>query len=119
MNDSETNLGFAPDNTAADLQAEVQSLRSVVVGALLALVIIGISLNAFMMRQASMAGNQAAEAQKFVDEFNTVNIPAAREFWSKLTDYSKTHPDFAPVMTKFGPFFQVPPTNPAAAAPKK
>jgi hypothetical protein len=119
MNESETNLDMAPDNTVAALQEEIQSLRTLMVGALLVLIVFSASLDFFLSRQARIASTQAADAQKYIDEFNTLSIPPARDFWNKLTEFSKTHPDVSPILAKYSPYFQVPATNVPAAALKK
>jgi hypothetical protein len=103
----------------ATLQEEVQALRALMVGALLVLIVFSASLDFFLSRQARMASTQAAEAQKYIEEFNTMSIPPAREFWNKLTEFSKTHPDVSPLLAKYSPYFQVPATNVPVAPPKK
>src|SRR4051794_11987387 len=117
MNSFETNVDIASDNTVAALREEVQSLRTLFVGALLVLIILSGSLNIFLMRQASIASNQAGESQKNLDEFNTVSVPMARELWGRLNEFSKTHPDVNPIITKYAPFFQVPVTNAPVPVP--
>jgi hypothetical protein len=69
------------------------------------------------LRQTSMLSGQAAESQQIVNAFREGGAGQAVEFWNKLNDYARTHPDFAPVVQKYSGFISLH-TN-APVAPKK
>jgi len=122
MNESDTNLDIAPPEptTVRLLEEEVQSLRTLLVCTLLVLLVLGGSLNVFLLRQASVMGNQAAEQQRIVDQFNTVKAPMAREFWTRMIQYSNNHQDFkSNVIDKYKPYLGIPTPAPTATTPKK
>jgi hypothetical protein len=104
MNESETNIDSASGPTLQGLQEELRSLRLLVVSTLAILFIFSVCLNIYLSRQAMVVSNQAAEAQKAVEEFNSFGAPWANTFWNKLLDYSKTHPDFAPIVSKYSTY---------------
>jgi hypothetical protein len=108
MDQSETNLDIATDPALRALQEEVQSLRNIFIGALVVMIMLSGALNIFLLRQASIAGGQVAESQRFINEFQTQNVPVALDFWAKLQDYTKSHPDFKPILDKYATFMQTP-----------
>ncbi len=124
MNESETHLDVAPETTIHALEEEVQSLRTLFICTLLVLIVLSAALNIFLLRQASLAGTQAAEQQKAVDQYNNVNAPVAREMWVQLLKYAEKHPDFkSSIIAKYSPYLGMPAPSstppPAAGAPKK
>jgi hypothetical protein len=116
MNESDTNLDVMPESAIRALQEEVQSLRTLIIGLLLVLILLSGAFNLFLLRQAHLVSTQATETKKMVEEYQA-NLPGIFEFWNKLGDFAKTHPDFKPIMDKYSPFFQIPPK--AAPVQKK
>ncbi|MDB6125633.1 MAG: hypothetical protein JWQ71_4626 [Pedosphaera sp.] len=119
MNESEANIDSASGPSLKTLQEELQSLRTLVTGALAILFIFSVCLNIFLSRQAMVVSNQAAEAQKAVDEFRTFGAPWANDFWYKLLAYSKTHNDIAPIISKYSPYITASPPQATNNAVKK
>ena len=70
----------------------------------------------FGLKDSRRAAQAAKETQARIEEFNRVNEPQFQEIVRRLREYSKTHPDVVPILTKYGAI-QV--TNTSAAAPKK
>ena len=118
MNEFENKLDAAADPTVHELREELRSLRALISTTLIVLIVFVCCLNAFLLRQASIVGNEAASAQKFVADFESFGGPWARNFWDKLKDYSKTHPDFAPIISKYNSFIVENPANTAPAGKK-
>src|SRR5512135_1573296 len=88
-----------------DLQAQFDALQHLVVSILLLVFITSAVLTFFLWRQwvwvkRDLAG--AAPARQMVAEFQKANAPAMNSFVSKITEYGRTHPDFAPIMAKYG-----------------
>jgi hypothetical protein len=112
----------APDSELAELKAECAALRHQTNLLLLGLIVASLVLTGFL-------GVQSVRAGKELDQFRTnagqVNInlnneeATLRSVFARLMDYGKTHPDFMPVLTKYG-IPQIVSSNAApAVAPKK
>jgi hypothetical protein len=100
MNESETN---APAQT--ELMDQIVALRHQVFTLLLALVIVSGTLTVYLYRQASTAGKDIAairpQATKTLQAFNQ-NRVGMENFVKQLTAYGNTHPDFQPILRKYG-----------------
>jgi hypothetical protein len=109
MNEPGTNLDTTRDSGLAAMQEEMQSLRAVVVTTLFALIILSGAVNIYLMRQARTVVAESENMQRMIVEYNTVKAPMAMDLWRKLTDYTRTHPDFKPIYDKYSPLIHVPP----------
>ena len=93
----------------AALRAELDSLRTHVNFALLVILLAGLPVAAFLMKQNGVLRRQAdlqeAQHAKTLAEFEKTFRPSAASFITTLMDYSKTHPDYAPILTKNGVTF--------------
>ena len=114
---NEPEMKFEGTSGSEDLRGEVQSLKTALSVAILLMFVFSFCVNLFMLRQTSMLSGQAAEAQQAVDSFRENGAGQAVEFWNKMNEYARTHPDFAPIMQKYSNFINVR-TN-APVAPKK
>jgi len=110
-----------------ELKEQCAALRSQTTALLLALVVLSGTLSAYLFVQARRArvdleafrpqANQVAEAIKRED-------PAIRDFFAKLNEFGRTHPDFQPVLSKYkiqtpaAPATATTSAPPAAPAPK-
>jgi hypothetical protein len=83
------------------LQQAVATLRNQFFGLLIVLLVLCGSFNLFMLRQLKMVRTQAVELGRAVNEYQKTSAPAMNELLSRLTDYSKTHPDFSPVLSRY------------------
>jgi len=94
-----------PQPAENNLQAQFDGLRQTVHTMLLLLVIVSGTLTIFLVRQWRFAKTDLdtlrPQAAQIVNEYNRVSAPAMQEFVRKLTDYSKSHPDFAPIAAKY------------------
>jgi hypothetical protein len=85
-------------------QGELESLRRLVAAALVLVIVFTVGVDYYISAQTSelgrMIGQQQQVAQQAVKNYGGFSSRAA-QFWSRLVDYSKTHPDFAPVMEKW------------------
>jgi hypothetical protein len=103
----------------AEMQAQMNSLKQLVIYALVLIFIVAGAINMYFWRQlrsvqTELAPLQAQSAQ-ITAEVSKVNT-AANEFAKRLIDFSKTHPDFAPILKKYN--LQAPPATNAPAAAK-
>jgi hypothetical protein len=109
MNEVEKKTSSPPDFN--QLQAQVESLRHLVVSLLVLLVVVSGTLNLYLLRQVRFTRNdlnavrlQTANINMtgFIAEYEKTTRPAMDEFVRKITQYGQTHPDFAPIMAKYG-----------------
>jgi hypothetical protein len=99
----------------ADLSEQVAALQRQVFTLLLALIVVSGTLTIFLYRQASLTGRDIAtikpQAQQLMQVYKQ-NLPNMETFVNQLVAYGQAHPDFRPILQKYG-------INPAATAPKK
>ncbi len=120
----------APTQPAAnDLREQYEALRHLVVSLLILVIIISGTLNIYLLRQYRTVSKDLAgirpQAAQMIAEYQKVSGPLMNDFVKKITEYGRTHPDFAPVLAKYG-LKPAGPTNlvpispaPAPAPPKK
>lgn len=111
MTESETNFEVAGDTGAEALRDELESLRTLVSVTLILLIVSSLCLNAFLFKQCLLANEQ----KDLILQNEATSKNAAIAMWTKLNDFSKGHPDFAPLMDKYRIYFN---TNSSAPAKK-
>ena len=116
MNESETN---PPVQT--ELMDQFVALRHQVFTLLLALVVVSGTLTVYLYRQASVTGKDIAaikpQATQIIKVFGE-NRVGMENFVKQLSAYGSTHPDFQPILIKYG-IVEQPATAPAAPKTKK
>lgn len=110
-----------PEETSSS--SEVETLKNQVFILLIALIVVSGTLTIFLYRQASLTNKDIDEAQKNaqrVGEAVARNESAVGTFVGELMEYGQKHPDFLPVLKKYGmvPTPGMPALTPAPA-PKK
>jgi hypothetical protein len=122
MNESETNSPVQTGSSVqTDLMDQVVALRHQVFTLLLALVVVSGTLTVYLYRQAHVVGKDLAavrpQATAMIEAFKR-DQQTMENFVKQLTAYGVTHPDFQPILKKYG---IVPQAQSAAApaAPKK
>jgi hypothetical protein len=115
---------------ASDLRAQFDQLRHLISSVLILVIVISGTLGIYLLRQWQSSRKDLAAirppAAQMIAEYQKVSGPLMSDFVKKITDYGRTHPDFAPVLAKYG-LRPTGPTNtaltapgaPPAAAPKK
>ena len=105
-----------PDSNS-DLNSEISALRQQVYVLLIALIVVSGTLSVYLYRQASITGKDIdaikPQAQQIIGAFNQ-NQKLMIDFVNQLVVYGQTHPDFRPVLLKYG--IQPPPSG--TPAPK-
>jgi len=108
--------------TKPEPNPEIAALKNQVFTLLMALIVLSGTLTIFLYRQSSLAGSDLAQAKQ-LNVMVTQNETALGNFLNSLVAYGEKHPDFLPVLKKYGitPQPGVPAgTAPVApAAPKK
>jgi hypothetical protein len=93
-------------SNANDLQAQFDGLRHLVVSILILVVVISGTLNIYLLRQWRTASKDLAairpQAAQMIAEYQRVSAPLMTDFVKKITEYGRTHPDFAPILAKYG-----------------
>jgi len=116
MNESETNS--ADQN---ELMNQMVALRHQVFTLLLALVVVSGTLTVYLYRQASLTGRDIKaikpQAMQIIQTFSQ-NRVGMENFVKQLTAYGNLHPDFQPILRKYGIVPQTAPAPGAPAAPK-
>jgi hypothetical protein len=106
-----------------DSNSEIAALKRQVFTLLVALIVVSGTVTVYLYRQASITGRDIdairPQAQQIIGAFNQ-NQSLMNSFVNQLVAYGQTHPDFRPVLMKYGvtPPAVAIPTKPAAA-PKK
>jgi hypothetical protein len=102
-----------------DSNPEIDALKRQVFTLLLALIVVSGTVTVYLYRQATITGRDIAaikpQATQIIGTFNK-DQALMISFTKQLVEYGKTHPDFLPVLRKYG--FAPPANAPAAAAPK-
>lgn len=116
MNEPETN------SPAPEEQSDVAaSFRHQMTLMLLALIVISGTLTTYLFYQSHVLGRDLAglqpQAKLVVDNFQR-NLPRVQKFVQEMVVYGQKHPDFQPILKKYGiPLTLSAPTN-SAALPK-
>jgi hypothetical protein len=91
---------------ANDLQAQFDALRHLVVSLMILVLVISGTLNIYLLRQWRSASKDLAgirpQATQMIAEYQQKSAPLMTDFVKKITEYGRTHPDFAPILAKYG-----------------
>jgi hypothetical protein len=101
------------NETNSSVNDQVAALQRQVFALLLALVVVSGTLTVYLYRQASVLGKDVASEKQLIMSVNQGEA-AMISLANQLAFYSRTHPDIAPLLTKYGIS-----TNGIPTAPKK
>jgi hypothetical protein len=100
MNESETN-----SPAQIELMDQLAALRHQVFTMLLALIVVSGTLTVYLYRQARVTGKDIdaikPQATKIIQAFSQ-NRVGMENFVKQLAVYGSTHPDFQPILRKYG-----------------
>jgi hypothetical protein len=122
MDNLENNSAPVAPSPASDLQDQVASLRTTVTFLLTCSIIVAAAFTFFMYRQARLTRAELdilrPQAEQIDAQYQKLVGPEMEAFGRKLAEYGMSHPDFAPIMTKYGLGKSAAPTGapPARAA---
>jgi hypothetical protein len=92
-------------HTPAEISDQICALQRQVFTLLLALIVVSGTLTVFLYRQASITRRDIAgikpQATQLINAFKQ-NSPGVQVFVNQLIAYGQTHPDFRPVLQKYG-----------------
>lgn len=95
---------------AADLTGQIAALQRQVFILLLVLIVVTSTLGAFLCYQAHVVGKDTesirAQAMQMINNFDhvsgSIDRKGAEAFVNQLAAYGQTHPEFRPVLQKYG-----------------
>jgi len=96
----------APASELSDLQQQIDSLRHVVVSALVLIIVLSGGINLYLLRQVSYSRKDLAvvqaQAGPVINEYLTNSGPQMDLFIGRLAEYSRVHPDFHDISLRYG-----------------
>jgi type II secretory pathway component PulF len=106
--------------TPEDNSGEIAALKNQMFTLLVALIVVSGTFTVYLYRQVSLASKDIAQGQQLGAMLNR-NETAVSTFVTQLVAYGQKHPDFVPVLKKYGiePRPGVPANAPATGALKK
>ena len=88
----------------SELREQYESLRHLVFSSMVLLLIVSGALNLYLLRQWRFTktdlANVKPQAVQLITDYNK-SVGGMQDFVKKLGDYSRTHPDFAPIAAKY------------------
>lgn len=85
-----------------EMHEELQRLRSLFNTTLLATLLLSVAVNAFLFYQYRIIRAELDGARKLTQEFQTTKWPLVNKLVTGLQSFSQTHPDFTPILEKYG-----------------
>jgi hypothetical protein len=111
----------APAQPAStDWRDQFNALRHLIVSVMILLLIVSGTFNLYLWKQWRDVSRdlqgirpQAAQLAQAVAGIQKTEVPAMQDFVKKMTEFGRTHPDFAPILAKYN----IKPAGAAGAAP--
>ena len=97
-----TPASSTPASDEQNLRAQVDSLLKLFSATLVVLLIISGALNLFLLRQMMTVRKDVMTMGPTVVNYEKNDLPQLQNFVALLQNYAKTHPDFVPVLAKYG-----------------
>jgi hypothetical protein len=99
MNSIESPTQVQPEATG--LQAQVESLRQVIISVLVLVVVVSGTLNLYFWRQFRTSRGMLKSMRQVAPQMSA-ELSWMQDTLGKFLEYGRTHPDFAPVLAKHG-----------------
>jgi hypothetical protein len=125
MDNLENNPASVTSSSVSDLQDQIANLRTTVTVILLCTIVVSAAFTFFMYRQALLTRIELdglrPQSEQIDAQYQKLVGPDMESLARKLAEFGATHPDFAPIMTKYGlartaGSTGAPPVRPAAPA---
>jgi hypothetical protein len=89
---------------ANSIQEQLDSLRQLLISALVILLLVSGTVTIYLIRQWRFAQKDLEalrpQASAIIAQYNK-ELPAMQDFLNKLAQYGKSHADFAPIVAKY------------------
>src|SRR2546430_6023609 len=112
----------SPPAGTPELRQQLEALNHLVVSVLILVVIVSGTLTIFLLRQWQSTRKDLAgykpRASATIAQYTKQGAAGMDGFINRLGDYGKSHPDFKPVLMKYG-LVQATSTVPVTATPQK
>jgi len=106
MDNLENNPASVNSSPASDLQDQIASLRTMVTVILLCTIVVSAAFTFFMYRQAQLTRVELdglrPQAEQIDAQYQKLIGPDMETLARKLAEFGASHPDFAPIVTKYG-----------------
>ena len=86
------------EQSISELRESIRGLRTLFHVAVVALIVLSGSQSVYLMKQLSLVRRQAAELDAYVGGYETNARPKIEKFMAELGQFTKTNPDFAPIL---------------------
>ncbi len=100
------NSGPAMQVTSSPIEEQYHSLRQLVSSMLILMLVISGTFNIYLLRQWRSASKDLDNYRPFaantVGSYQKGDGPAVEAFVRNVAEYGRTHPDFAPILAKYG-----------------
>jgi hypothetical protein len=87
-----------------DLQAQFDALRHLVTSTLILVIVVSGTFNIYLLRQWRTVSKELAQirpqAAQIITDYQKSG-PMMDDFVNRITEYGRTHADFAPIMAKY------------------
>ncbi len=104
--DNLENVPSAPTGELGELRAQFEALRGLVTSILILLVVVTGTFALYLGREVKFKHDELKafrpQASQVIGDFNKNFAPGMNDFIRKLEDFARTHPDFAPILAKYG-----------------
>ena len=101
------------------LQQAYLNLRAMFHALLIIVLVLSGSLDVFLLRQVSLVRKEVEDRQSFVEKYEKTEAPVMGNFVARLREFTRSNPDFAPILAKYSIPTEAPlPTAPTARPPK-
>ncbi len=89
-----------------DLRLETAGLRQLLISLIILMIVLSGTLNLYLLRQSRTARADLVaikpQVTQMVADYNKMNAPVINDFVQKLVDFGQKHPDFMPIVQKYG-----------------
>jgi hypothetical protein len=96
------NITVSNTDELAELRSELATLRRYFVITLWVLLLIGGSLNFYLLRQWVTVSKEANNMKLVVNQYNTQQAPLINKIYSSLYEYGRKHADVNQILLKYG-----------------
>jgi hypothetical protein len=124
--DNSPEFKTSSQSDVGEFQTQIDALHHLVVSVLALLVVVSGTLGLYLWRQYRSANAELAmtrpQVENMVGQFQRSGyVQLSDEFVKSLIEYSKAHPDFTPILAKYGIRVSTPTTgvSPAGITQKK
>jgi hypothetical protein len=97
---------ISAQSEVSELRAQYDSLHHLVASILVLLIVVSGTLWIYLLRQVKSTKSELEairpQAMNIITQYQKTTGPATDEFVRRLMEFGRTHPDFVPVLTKYG-----------------